>query len=228
MACFHYPPFLIDPKYDDKKEGMIVDLLKKMFANHGHEIELKWMNLARAIKSVEEGEIDTICSLNNKRPSKLDLIEPAIARMKVAMWTRKEDNFKYRGVHSIGNRVLGNVLGFVYNDTSPSLQNYLNDEKNKTFVVSGSDPVKRLYQLMEKKRVDLFAINEEYVYYLLGKKYVEDNFRVAGYLRNKLGAYFGVSSKINNKDEIKKIYQTEIQKVHKSKVFLEIYQKYIK
>lgn len=227
MACFHYPPFMIEPSSGDKREGMIVDLLRKLFEKTDYKLKIEWMNLARAIGSVENGDMDAICSLNNKRPSKIDLIEPFIAQMKVSVWTRKTDPFVYTGVDSIGDRVVGNVHGFVYNDSSPKFQDYLNDKKNKVFVVKGSDPVKRVYQLILKNRVDMFAVNSEYTYYLLGRKYIEENFKIAGHLENKLGAYFGISPKLEHKNKVIETFRKELARINKTNTFPEIYKKYM-
>ena len=58
VACFHYPPFFISPQVDKNNEGIIIELLRNTFKKSGHELDIKWMNLARAIKTVHEGRTD--------------------------------------------------------------------------------------------------------------------------------------------------------------------------
>jgi ABC-type amino acid transport substrate-binding protein len=226
VACFHYPPFFISPQVDKSNEGIIIELLRKTFRKSGHELDIKWMNLARAIKTVHEGKTDSICALNDRFLGKLDFVKPKLVDAKVAVWTRKSENYVFTGVDSLGDQKVGNIQGFVYKDSSPDYEEYLSKKRGAILTISGQDSVARMFKLMEKKRVDIFSINPEYVYYLLGKPYIRDHFKVAGYLKNRLVGFFGISPLSKKKKLIKEAYQLEIHHLLRSKEYQQVLKKY--
>lgn len=226
VACFHYPPFFISPEVDQKNNGIIVELLRNTFKKSGHELEFKWMNLARAIKTVHEGKTDTICALNDRFLGKLDFVQPKLVDAKVAIWTRAKDKFYFKGVNSLEGKKIGNIQGFVYKDSSPKFEEYLSKKRGSILTVSGENSVQRMFKLMEKKRVDIFAINPEFVYYILGKSYVSKNFKISGFLENKLVGFFGISPQSKKHKEIRSIYSSEIHRQLKSKEYRKILKKY--
>lgn len=205
---------------------MTIELLKEVFKRKGHTLNIKWMNLARAIKTTTAGRTDGICSLNNRFNDTILLLNPKLIESKVAVWVRKDSDFNYDGVQALKDKRVGNIQGFVYKDSSPSYQKMLEKRGKEVLTISGNDSVDRMFKLISKKRVDVFSINPEFVYYILGKKYINENFKVAGVLENKLIGYFGISPLSQKKDIIQRSFTLEIMNTLRSKKYESILRKY--
>lgn len=219
----------MSPDISPSNEGIIIELLRDIYKEAGYKISIRWTNLPRAIQQTVSGQSDAICSLNDRTASKeIDLIRTRLINSRVAVIVRKSDKLIYKGVKSLADRVVGNIEGFIYEDSSPAYQAMLDSGPNKVVALSGEDSFQRLFNLISKSRVDVFAVNLEILYFTFDRKYINENFRIAGYLENNLIGYFGVSSKSEKALEIKTIFQSKIRQKLKSNSFRKIVNKYQK
>lgn len=105
-------PFNGDPAA--KQPGYVVEFLREVFEPQGIKVDYQIMPWAAAVKAAEDGEIDGIIGANQKEAANLVTGDVSIAEPQFALFTRKENAWKYDSIRSLQGIRLGAIEGYSY------------------------------------------------------------------------------------------------------------------
>lgn len=157
-------PYACDPKSD--KPGFMVEIAREVFKKHGHTIDYNVMNWPRAVADVKSGQYAGVIGA-----SKADVEGFVIPNLPTGLlvsyyYTRKDDSWTYSGPASLKGRSVGVINDYTYGDEIDNLV----AKKNPAFkLVSGEEPLLRLIQMTETKRINGFVENPLVLDYTMAK-----------------------------------------------------------
>lgn len=147
-------PYACDPKSD--RPGFMVEIAQEVFKKEGHTIDYALMNWARAVADVREGRADALLGC-----SKADAVGFVFPTVPVGIlvnyyYAPVESNWKYTGVDSLKSKAIGVINEYSY---GANIDEQIKKKNPALRAVSGSDPLLRIIQMTEAKRLDGFVEN---------------------------------------------------------------------
>ncbi len=147
-------PYACDPKSD--KPGFMVEIAREVFKKHGHTIDYNVMNWPRALSDVKNGQYNGVIGASKSDVEGFVIPQIPTGVLVSYYYTRKDDPWVYTGVDSLKAKKIGVINDYTYGDEIDKLV----EKKHSSFKkVSGEDPLLRLIQMTETKRIDGFVEN---------------------------------------------------------------------
>lgn len=97
-----------------ERPGYVVEFLREVFEPQGIKVDYQIMPWAAAVKAAEAGEIDGIIGANKKEAENLVIGTVSIAEPQFALFTRKDNPWKYDSLRSLPGVRLGAIEGYSY------------------------------------------------------------------------------------------------------------------
>lgn len=156
-------PYACDPK--SERPGFMVEVAREIFKKEGHSIDYDLMNWARAVADVREGKFNALVGC-----SKADAVGFIFPKVPIGIlvnyyYALAESKWSYTGVDSLKSKMIGVINEYSYGDT---IDEQIKKKNPALKLVSGSDPLLRLIQMTESKRLDGFIENPLVLEYNLG------------------------------------------------------------
>lgn len=147
-------PYACDPKSD--RPGFMVEIAREVFQKHGHTIDYSLMNWARAIADVRAGKFDALlgCSKGDAKGFIFPKVPTGI--MSNHYFVLENNPWVYSGPLSLKNKSIGIINEYSYGDV---VDEQVKKKNPALKAVSGTDPLSRLIQMTETKRLDGFIEN---------------------------------------------------------------------
>jgi polar amino acid transport system substrate-binding protein len=147
-------PYACDPKSD--KPGFMVEMAKEVFKKYGHTIDYNVMNWARAVSQVKEGKFNALIGCNRADVEGFEIPTIPTGHTTSYYYTLKDDPWMYVNEASLQSRKIGVINDYTYGDEIDKLIR----KKKKSFLkVTGENPLLRLIQMTEAKRINGFVEN---------------------------------------------------------------------
>ncbi|WP_025897644.1 substrate-binding periplasmic protein [Sneathiella glossodoripedis] len=139
---------------DSSSPGILIEIATEAFEAEGYTVNYTEMPWARAIKAVRNGLIDGLVGTGREETPDFVFPDAPLAQAEHTFYVRKDDNWFYQGLESLKNRSLGVINGYSYGDlqTRYIAPNASNSENIS--VISGTAPLKRMYQMLIGQRID--------------------------------------------------------------------------
>lgn len=168
-------PYACDPK--SRKPGFMVEIAQEVFKKHGHTIDYDVMNWARAITEVKTGKYVALIGCSKSDVEGFVIPKNPAGAMISYYYTAKNETWMYAGEKSLIGKKIGVINNYTYGDEIDKLVN----KKNNIFVkVAGENPLLRIIQMTETKRLDGFVENPVVLDYTLANmKKDKNNFKIA-------------------------------------------------
>lgn len=162
-------------------KGIIYDYLTMILKSEGVKLELTFLPWAKAIASVEAGENHGLLSaIRSEAPNLMFTTVPTM-HYKMCLYNAKSDKWRYAGRDSLASKQLGVIAGYGYGEP---IDSYVQSPSNanKISVFDGDNSLKRLDNLLESKKIDVF-IEDGYVVKWQSRLGDKVHFKQAGCLR---------------------------------------------
>jgi polar amino acid transport system substrate-binding protein len=168
-------PYACDPKSD--RPGFMVEIAKEVFKKHGHTVHYSVMNWARAVVDVKSGKYDGLVGCSKADVDGFVIPTVATGIMSSHFFTLQNNSWVYVNQDSLKSKKIGVINDYTYGDQVDDLVKSHNPAFHS---VSGEEPLLRLIQMTESKRLDGFVENPLVLDYTLKKHHKYKNkFRVA-------------------------------------------------
>lgn len=145
-------PYSCEPSAE--RQGILVDVARKIFEKAGYVVDYRELNWKRAIKEVRQGKYDGLVDAYETDAPDFIFPNEHIAISKMCFFVRPEKEWKYNGLESLRNVSLGVINGYSYGEI---LDRYIeiNKKTNSVQVSAGINVLKRNIMKLDKKRIDV-------------------------------------------------------------------------
>ncbi len=150
LAADSWMPFNGTPGV--QPEGILIDVVKKAFAEAGLSVEYTNMPWARAVDMARKGAIDGVIGATPGDASDFIFPKEVIISSGSTVFTPAASPWKYDGAPSLVGITLGAVLDYSYGD---AIDEYIrgHKESGKVQFVGGDTALDQLIQMMDRDRV---------------------------------------------------------------------------
>ncbi len=212
LAADNWCPFNCDA--NSKNPGILVEMAQMAFANSGYKIKYIEMPWKRAILQTRRGLIDGIIGTGPDETPDFIFPDKPLIVAEHTFFTRTGENWKYTGLDSLSTRKLGVIDGYSYGDLHLAYIKPARKDKTKLLIVSGENPLERLYGLLDLGRVD--TIIEESLVFKNQTKEIpgSQNIQSAGvYAREDI--YIALSPALKHSESLSEILSQYIKTLDK-------------
>ncbi|OMH31864.1 hypothetical protein BGP75_16645 [Motiliproteus sp. MSK22-1] len=117
-----WPPYL-GPELEG--QGLSGQIVREALRRQGHELEIRFLPWARALRMVKNGGADLLVAAwwTQERSEYLRFSEPYVQN-NLKFIKRKSDSFEYAGLQSLSGKRLGLIRSYGYGDELTNAKNY--------------------------------------------------------------------------------------------------------
>ncbi|WP_286239461.1 substrate-binding periplasmic protein [Neptuniibacter halophilus] len=178
-------------KSGSDRPGFMVEVAQRVFEPLGYEVEYIETNWSRAVQETRKGSFHAILGAFPGDARDFIFPQQELALLQNSLFVRRENPWRYRGVHSLREVRLGAINGYDY---GAELSRYLASDSNPVTLLSGSEkPLQRGIRMLHKQRLDAFVEADLVFWYTASQMELEEAFTVAGTLGEPLPAYIAFS-----------------------------------
>lgn len=208
-----WPPYV----FADGK-GLIYDIVNTAFMNEGVKFSLKTAPFSRAMRMLENNEIDVIPALwwTKKRAQSILYSQPYFIN-ELSIISRKDANLKYQNTQSLVNLLLCAVRGFGYHD-------YLQSIKGLT-VVSLLDEDACL-EHVKRGRVNVALVDKYAALFKMSKSGLSDDLTLLQPPLVTYSLHIGVSKNHPNAEQIITTFNSGLIKLQNTVEYNAILKRY--
>lgn len=139
------------------KPGILVEIAQRAFEKQGYEVKYVERPWKRAIDLVRQGDIDGLIGTGLDETPDFVFPKKALISAEHTFFVQNGDSWKYSNLASLEQRVLGVIGGYSYGDLHLKYVEPSAHKSEKLVVLSGDNLLKRLTDLLLKKRVDVIV-----------------------------------------------------------------------
>lgn len=201
---------------DQNRPGFILEVAQTIFATHGHEVEYKNLNWARAISETRIGNVNGILGAFHGDAPDFIFPEQELAIVGNQFFTLKGDPWHYQQVESLGQVKVGAIINYDYGD---ALNQYFEEHKftARVNMLSGNNhPLKRGIQMLLNNRIDTFIEVGPVFWYTASQMGVSQNLQSAGNIEQQTKTYIAFSPVLASSKPYAQILSTGIQQLRQS------------
>lgn len=225
VAVFDYPPIFV--LGDDENPGYCFEIIEKIFEARGYQVEKHELPLARAIRSVETGAIDMICTINPHNSWNLVPAYIPNVSLEFLFWKRADDDFEFGGIDTLADRTVLNIVGFNYRAISPMYQAFLNSDDETVLNLSGEAPMLSAFRMIDRGNADVICLDEHSATYLLNKLGLQDRIVPAGGFQTPFLAYPAVGPNHPRGTELLREYEAGYEMLRQTGFVEKVVSKYL-
>lgn len=183
-VCYdQWPPMTMFPSEESSSRGVVIDMLNEIYTPKGYELKFYEVPLARGLAMVADGLCDMLPEYlpSQNAEDKFEYGREKTFAYTTAFVIRRDDSWRYDGIQSIEGKRVATGPGWDYSSVSVDYQNYLDAPENSRLVevIAGDDDVvDRVFQMIVKNRVDLYADNELVLQYVMNRLELQDDLEI--------------------------------------------------
>lgn len=175
VAADRWCPYNCEP--DSEEPGYLIDVLREIFEPRGVTVEYRVMPWKRAVFETELGRIDgALGAVAGDRGRNL-IGEEGLGTNATVIVVRRGEAFEYTGPDSLNGRTIGIVADYSY-DSGGGLDRYLRQRRavgDALYVVRQDDPLRSLFAMLARGRIDAFPENRYVARYAMGNMELLDS-----------------------------------------------------
>lgn len=194
IAVHEFCPYLCNPEMEDGKEGYVAEIIRSIYGDAGYQVQFHWVPYVRGIKMTESGQYDGMPMLNAFSSQKIPMSDESVGVLNQNFYVKKGDPWRYGGIGSLEDIVVGSIIGYNYSVLDPQYESYLRKHRHSEKVVytAGEDATLINLKKLLAGRIRTFNECSDRVDYLAAKAGFIDKLGVAGSL-GALDNYLGFS-----------------------------------
>jgi polar amino acid transport system substrate-binding protein len=124
IAVHEFCPYLCDAAKEEGKEGFVVEIIRAIF-EPAYTLRFHRVPYVRGIRLTEQGEYHGMPMLNSQSSQEIHLSKELIAILVQNFYVKKGDPWRYEGVASLENIIVGTVIGYNYSPVDREYEAYL-------------------------------------------------------------------------------------------------------
>ncbi|MDG0817864.1 substrate-binding periplasmic protein [Bdellovibrio svalbardensis] len=211
----------------NEKPGVFLDVAKKVFAAHGHQVTYEKVNWARAVSDTRNGKFVAIVGALKLDAPDFIFPEESFIDQKSCFYVSKGSAWRYKDISSLSNVLLGAVQDYTYGEP---LDAYIARKKNDSAridFVAGVGTTAKLLKKMADLRNDVIVEDKSVVDYNLknNRDLQGIKMQLAGCLPSA-PMYIAFSPRNPKSKEYAKIFSEGLRKMRKTKELEAIFQSY--
>lgn len=205
-----------------KAEGLGIDVLQLIAKRLGHEITIEFYPLARAVYMIKNNMADGIIGpyKSKEREAFMNFSQAWFYQDHLLFYVRKYEDFNWHGNYSNiinSKKLVGSTLGWSYRDEF--------DKQSSALNIVNVNSVEAGFQMLEKKRIDLFVCHPRAAYYELERLKLQERFNTLPDIIKVNKGYFGFPINAKNQKLIQS-FNKELNKMVKSGELKQLSAKY--
>ena len=206
---------------NDPRQGYIVDIARKIFAKYNIDIQYENVSWVRALEKTRLGEYDAAIGASITEGKGMIFPKEDMGLMRVHFFVKKGNTWRYNGIASLENKILGVITDYDYTD---DLNAYIAKNQNnlqKVQAVNGDDALKMNLRKLDAGRIDIMPEDAFVMQYRVMSDKLEDKFDDAGVANPQLsipndGIFIAFSPKNPRSKEWAKILSDGITQMRRS------------
>lgn len=219
IAVHEFCPYLCKPEKENGKEGYVAEVLRAIYEPKGFKLVFDRVPYVRGIRSTEQGIYDGMPMLNSQSSDKIVLSKELCGILVQNFYVKKGNPWKYTGLNSLENILVGSIIGYNYSPLDPDYESYLRKysktEPKRVFYVASENPTLSNLKMIQTDRITTFNECSYVVEYIINKENLGPKFEVAGTL-GILKNYMGISPKRPDVRELTAVFDVGIQRLRKT------------
>ncbi|MFM6929144.1 MAG: substrate-binding periplasmic protein [Bdellovibrio sp.] len=215
-------PYVCDNK---ESPGYMVEVVTKIFAKQGHQVDFSLVNWARAVQEVRHNRSQAVLgALHNDAPDFIFPTKPLAAGQN-HFYVRKDSPWVYTGVESLKGKRIGIINSYAY---GAKIDEIIKSQKKNFVSISGEYPLVQILKMMNSERLDAFIENESVLRYHLSISHIPmDTYKaVSVSLANNSNLYIAFSPKNPKSMEYSKAITKGLSELRQSGELRKILAKY--
>lgn len=199
------------------RDGFAIDMVKAIYAAQGYRVKIEYLPWSRALERVNKGSVDGIVNVLKKSAPGLVYPKTEVAQYAPVVFALKNNPWRYEGVESFKSVRLGLIQGYGYGDDRPEFARYLETHAHNIEWVSGTDPLLRIFKMLELGRVDATMEDLAVANYVLLQAGMHDKLRIAGpFGATKVNAFVGFPAGKPRSQRLAEIFDQGLQDLRSS------------
>lgn len=200
--------------------GFLIKLAKTIFEKSGHTIEYSLVPWKRAKLGIINGTYDGIVGMTKNETTENLYVFPTqeITESRFCFYAANDSQWKYTGIPSLKNEVLGVINGYGYGADSTPIEDYLRNNINTTRIqtVSGDHPLTQLIEMLLADRLSVIIEDSKVMEHTLIQMDGQTKLKRAGCLENIDKIHIAFSTKNPHSIQYAKILSDGIQELKKT------------
>lgn len=164
MVSDTWCPYACSPQSD--RPGYMVEIAREIFAKHGHSVDYNLMNWARALAEVKSGKNDAILGASRAEIEGFVIPQLPAGALVNFFWVLKDNPWVYQNAKSLKSKSFGVINDYSY---GAAIDEAIKNKNPAMKRMTGDEPLLRMIQMTENKRLDGFVENPLVLYYTLNK-----------------------------------------------------------
>lgn len=222
------PPYTIKDKTNDKLEGFLIDVVKKVFTENGFIVEIEFMSYKRSIIEVLNGNANAVLLISEKSAPSLVFLETPIVIDSVVFFARNENKWEYNGISSLEGIRIASGLGYDFSDAD--LNEYIKKEFEKKSpyidLITGENINSTNFKKLLLNRVDVVIATEIIGKYVLKNDGLKEQIKIAGKAKNQIVAQTGFDPNNPKSENYSKLLSKTIKEMQNNGELNKILSKY--
>lgn len=224
IAADNWCPINCDPK--SARPGFMIEIAQVILAKHGHTIVYKPMPWARTLISVRKGEVNGAIGAYIEDAPDFIFPENEQAMVNMAIYSNKENSWRYKGLSSLDSIRLGVIKDYSY---LSEMDDYIKKHKGnpeKIAIAYGNYALESHILLLLSGRLDAFIETDMVLWNAAVRLGVDDKIKMAGKLTAPAKAYIAFSPALANSKAYAKILSEGMNEIRKTGELDKILAKY--
>ncbi len=211
---------------DVQNPGFMFEIVERVFEKNKFKFEYSERPWARAINETRAGTFDALIG-----PGKGDAPDFLFPRENIgftinSFYVRKDSNWKYSGIASLGDVRLGILKAMTYG-TLVDLYVQKNHLNNSLIdMITGESYLARNFVKLKKSRIDATIDDLMVIRFFLKQTGQEDHFKSAGNVKPGYGIYLAFSPRYKKAKELAAVIDSGVQELRSSGELARILFKY--
>ncbi len=153
---------------DENRPGIISEYVELIVKKIGMNSVIELLPWSRAIDLVKSKKYDVLMSCGES-DSKGLIRSSKLLDYKMCFFSLHSSTWNYKGLESLSLIEIGGIKNYAYGEP---LDSYIAKKKTSNmWLMSGQEPHKRLYEMLDHSRIDAFIADKILIQYLTGNKY---------------------------------------------------------
>jgi len=192
-------------------QGVLIDIIKSIFEKENINVKIVYLPMVRAIDFIKSKKLDGIIGILQRNAPELIFPHESIGQVRFLLYTK--DDWIYTGLNSLKSRRIGVESGNSYGIFDSYIHRYAGDEKF-IFQIYGSKITKRLIQLLQSNRINLF-LEDKNIFDFYKKELNAEKLNEAGSIPPD-NLYVGFSPGNKNAQKLAEIFTKGIADIRKT------------
>ena len=221
IASDDWCPYICDNK---EKPGYIVEIIKKVMAEHRIDVEFEVMPLGRAFLEVENNHLDMVLALTEVHIKEHSLIASDVIIGDYAndFFVLSDNPFRFKNIDQLKSELLGVVESYEY---GANLDAFIRLHPEKVHIAHGRSPLQQNINMLLKGRLSVVLDTKNTVQFFLHQQNIS-NVIYAGTQGPTAPLYIGFNPRLSNLPTLQQYLSNGLEELRTTGQLKQLLQRY--